>query len=303
MLCGSLAFASMGTLAHKLGGYCDWQTIALARSVFPLALVTALALAAGVRLVFWKPRILWMRSIAGSVSLVCTFYCLTRMQVSDVFTLTNMFPIWVALLSWPVLKEKPSAGVWLAVASGVTGVILIEQPHFAKGEFTALVALGSSLSTAVAMLGLHRLRRIDVRAIVVHFSAVSLMFSSAALFLFERPELPGPGLEGWHWMLLLGVGVTATVGQVFLTKAFAAGPPAKVSVVGLTQIVFAMTLDVALFGRNFSRSTLAGMALVVAPTAWLLAKQAWQVDEGPPAQRAAPLRRSDCLQRAASRTD
>jgi drug/metabolite transporter (DMT)-like permease len=276
MLCGSVAFASMGTLAHVLGNSCDWQVIALARSVLPLALITTLALVSGVRLVFWRPRSLWMRSIAGSVSLVSTFYCLTRLPVSDVFTLTNMFPIWVALLSWPLLGQPPTGAVWLSVISGALGVVLIQQPHFAEGDFTALVALGSSLSTAVAMLGLHRLRRIDVRAIVVHFSAVSLMFSAAALFLFDRPAAARADLGGWTLVLLVAVGITATVGQVFLTKAFAAGPPAKVSVVGLTQIVFAMALDVALFGRVFDGMTLLGMLMVMAPTAWLLVSQAWQ---------------------------
>jgi drug/metabolite transporter (DMT)-like permease len=265
----------MGSLAHALGIYCDWPVIALARSTLPLALVSILAVAGGVRLVFLRPRVLWMRSIAGSISLMSTFYCLTQLPVSDVFTLTNMFPIWVALLSWPLLGEAPSPAVWLSVASGAIGVVLIQQPHFARGNYTALVALGSSMFTAVAMLGLHRLRRIDVRAIVVHFSAVSLLFSTAALFLFERPGLARYELTGWPLVLLVAVGLAATVGQIFLTKAFAAGPPAKVSVVGLTQIVFAMILDMLFFDRVFDGMTLAGTVLVVAPTAWLLTSRAW----------------------------
>jgi drug/metabolite transporter (DMT)-like permease len=70
--------------------------------------------------------------------------------------------------------------------------------------------------------------------------------------------------------MLLGVGISATTGQLFLTKAFAAGPPAKVSVVALTQVVFAALFDVVVTGHAIGPVTLAGMALVVAPTAWLL---------------------------------
>jgi drug/metabolite transporter (DMT)-like permease len=47
-----------------------------------------------------------------------------------------------------------------------------------------------------------------------------------------------------------------------------------VAIVGLTQIVFAMVLDVLLFGRSFGPATLLGISLVVAPTAWLLASWA-----------------------------
>ena len=41
---------------------------------------------------------------------------------------------------------------------------------------------------------------------------------------------------------MLGVGVTATFGQMCLTRAFTAGDPAKVSVICLTQVVFAFAL-------------------------------------------------------------
>ena len=49
------------------------------------------------------------------------------------------------------------------------------------------------------------------------------------------------------------------------------GAPAKVSVVGLSQIVFAMALDVGVLGNSFNWMTLLGICLVVAPTTWLLA--------------------------------
>ena len=74
-------------------------------------------------------------------------------------------------------------------------------------------------------------------------------------------------------LYLLGVGLTATVGQIFLTQAFAAGSPARVSVVGLTQIVFALVLEVVFVGHRVEPLGLLGMALVVGPTAWLMTEQ------------------------------
>ena len=57
-------------------------------------------------------------------------------------------------------------------------------------------------------------------------------------------------LHGWPLLQLLGVGLSATVGQIFLTKAFTVGPPAQLSVVGLSQVVFALLLEVVLWGRS-----------------------------------------------------
>jgi drug/metabolite transporter (DMT)-like permease len=273
MVCGSLAFAVMGTLAHALRLDCDWRVIALARSGVALVGAAALAVAGGARLVFWRPRTLWMRSIAGSLSLVGTFYALTRLPVADVLTLTHMFPVWVALLSWPLLGERPGWRAWLGVVSGVVGVTLIQQPHFAAGNFASLVALASSVSTAVAMLGLHRLHGIDHRAVVVHFSGVSLLFCLATLGLFGPGAAPLALPAGADLALLLGVGAAATVGQLFLTRAFAAGPPARVSVVGLTQVVFALVIDAFVLGNPVDGRKLLGVALVGAPAAWLMASR------------------------------
>src|SRR3984893_9169113 len=122
MLLGSFSFAWMGILAHEVGEVYDWQVIAIIRCAMPLGIVGFLALSSGVKLVLFRPAVLWMRSIAGSFSLIGTFYVLPLLPVADVFTMVNVFPIWVALLSWPLLGETPTAQVWLSVLSGVLGV-------------------------------------------------------------------------------------------------------------------------------------------------------------------------------------
>src|SRR5262245_5692991 len=242
MLTGSFAFSWMSILVHLTGDSCPWQLIALVRSLVPLVLVAVWAKCDGVRLVFWGSPVLWMRSIAGSCSLVCCFYALTHMLPSDVITLSNLFPIWVALLAWPLAGELPSRAVWLSVASGVCGVVLIQEPQLGRSDWTPLIVVAASVFTALAMMGLHRLKDLDPRAVVVHFSGVAAFFSIAILFLLPIPTaIEVPDLR--HLGLLAGVGLTATIGQFFLTRAFTAGDPARVSVVSLTQVVFVLVLD------------------------------------------------------------
>jgi drug/metabolite transporter (DMT)-like permease len=272
MLCGSLSFAFMAIFASQLREHCDWRLTALARSGLATCFAVLLCLRARARIVVFRPGVLWMRSIAGSVSLLCTFYAFTRLPVSDLLTLTNTFPIWVAVLSWPLLQEAPDRSVWVSVAAGVVGVVLIQQPHFAEGNFATLLALTAAVASAVAMLGLHQLHDIDPRAIVAHFSGVSTLFVLLAFFLLPGTPIPAqaPGLTAWA--LLFGVGATATIGQLFLTKAFTAGPPSKVSVVGLSQIVFAILLEGLVQPRTYEMSTVAGILLVLAPTAYVLCR-------------------------------
>jgi drug/metabolite transporter (DMT)-like permease len=109
-------------------------------------------------------------------------------------------------------------------------------------------------------------------AVVVHFSAVATAVCFGA-FLVGPREFPADSvLDAVVLLELVGMGLTALVGQLFLTLAFSRGAPAKVSVVGLTQIVFALAFGVWLFDHAVNGLTLLGTVLVIAPTAWLLTR-------------------------------
>jgi len=273
MLAGCFFTAWMSQFAHLLKESCDWRVTALARSSLAFVFALGLARLVGARLAFSRPGALWLRSCASSMSLLCMFFALTRIPTSEVLTLTNTFPIWVAFLSWPLLRMRPTVAAWVAAGCGVCGVALIQSPHFqtdASATPAIALSLTAALTSAIAMLGLHRLKGLSPWAIVVHYSGVATVFVLASWAVGGVPDLTvlqhGPTL-----LLLLGVGVMATLGQVCITMAFTSGPPVGISVVGLMQIVFALGLDVLFYGPNFQAGTLAGITLVLAPTAWMLA--------------------------------
>jgi drug/metabolite transporter (DMT)-like permease len=275
MLCGSFSFTLMAELAHVLTRQCDWQTVAVFRAGLVALFALVLARVVKAQLVFWPWR-LWVRSLAGSCSMLCTFYAFGKLPAADVVTLTNTFPIWVAILSWPLYGQLPGIKLLVAIALGVVGVVLVEQPHLETGNLGVVAALAAAAFTAVAMLGLHSLAGLDSRAIVAHFSAVATVFCAAAWLVGPRTHPAVAILEPAVIWKLLAMGTTALVGQLFLTIAFANGAPARVSVVGLTQIVFALLFDSWLFDRSINILTLLGTVLVIAPTAWLLTRSRQQ---------------------------
>ena len=84
MLLGTFAFAVMAVLINELKEEVPWQWIALARSSLAMVFGAGLVLAAGAKFVFLRPRTIWMRSLAGSISLLCGFYAMTHYDVSVV---------------------------------------------------------------------------------------------------------------------------------------------------------------------------------------------------------------------------
>jgi drug/metabolite transporter (DMT)-like permease len=270
MLAGAFSFAVMGALSHLAGERCDWQIVALARASVAFVFSAALALSTGARLVVLRPAVLWMRSVAGSFGVIFAFYALTHLPISTAITLSNTVPVWVTLLAWPVLGHRPGGRVWAAIAVGLAGIVLIQKPEAAGDRLAALLALGNALTTSVSMIGLNRLGGVDARAVVTHFSGVATAFTLLFIILAGgRADFRVLG-DAQTLLLLVGVGLCGALAQLAMTKAFALGAPSRVSVVGLMQIVFALLFDLLLWHRAFDALVILGIALVVAPSAWLM---------------------------------
>jgi drug/metabolite transporter (DMT)-like permease len=270
MVASAFAFAIMGVLSHMTYGRVSWQVLAVARTSIAFVLSLILCLSLKIRLVLFRPRILWMRSIAGSFGILCLFYALPRLPVSTVLTLANTVPVWVTLLAWPMLGRHPSKQTWIAISLGLLGVVLIQNPQATGDPIAGLLALGNALCTAVAMIGLNKLSHIDSNAVVTHFSGVSCVFTVTVLLL------SGGQIDYWSVLvmsnvfLLIGVGVSGLFAQMTMTRAFALGDPARVSVLALMQIVFAVPFDILIWRRHFGPLTVVGMVLILAPSGWLM---------------------------------
>jgi drug/metabolite transporter (DMT)-like permease len=256
----------MGAFAHLAAEHAPWAYIAFVRSILVAGFVAIAAWIGGVRLTMKAPFFLWVRSFSGTISILCMFYALTHLPISNALTITNMYPLWVALLSWPMEGVKPTRSLMGAIAVSFLGVLMIEKPTIEGFSPAVLIALLASISTAIAMLGLNRLKGMDPRRIVVHFSVVSLPFTFlAGLISAGAPVLPS---ESKAWLLILATGITATGGQYFLTLAFARGDARKTSLISLSQVIFGLTIDMAIWNRKIDQWQVLGIACILLATAW-----------------------------------
>jgi drug/metabolite transporter (DMT)-like permease len=275
MLLSSFSFTIMGVFAHAAAASLGWTIIAGMRSFLVFLIVLALLWRSGGQVVLPGPRILWLRSLAGTVSLLCTFYALTHMPIANALTLTNMFPLWVALLSWPVTGERPGASLVVCLMLACAGVVLVENPTAGGWSAAAVVAILASVATAVAMMGLNRLGHLNPSAVVVHFSLVSLPFIAGVGYWGGAPAYH-IAWEVYPMLLLLGTGVAAAVGQYCLTLAFTRGEARKVSIIGLCQVVFAWLCDRLIWDYPFLPMQALGVLCILGPTGYIMLEKAWR---------------------------
>ncbi len=276
MASGALAFATMNALARGMH-HLPWPMLGFCRALLGLGVALLLARARRAPLTIVDRRRMWVRSLAGSTGMLCTFYALTHMPLADATALLNTTPLWIALLAWFTLRERVSRGVALALAVAFVGVLFVERPGLRHDGFAGLVALCAGAASALAMVSLRRLSGETPEAVVVHFSAIATAVQGGASLWWVASHGAPPTPSARDVAGILAMGVTATVGQLAITRAYALDKAARVGAAGWLQVLLSLVLDAAVFRRTPDALTLAGIALLMTSGA-LLVRDARRAD-------------------------
>ena len=260
MLLSQLMFTAMNICSRLGGRGLPWSEVAGARFLFGAVVTILIARAKGSSLRVVDRKNTWLRSLFGTVASFCFFYSVTspRIPLGDAITLGATGPIFVALLSGPLLGEKVGRHIFLAVALAFAGVIGVVKPTFqSAGDVAAIATLGA-LSYALALMWLRKIGPNESsEAIVLHFSVVA----AAANLAVSIPGWVTPDAEGM--MFLLGTGIAGGIGQVAMTRAYSLTRAAPLSTLTYLSIVFTYVLAIPIFGERAGGLQLVGAGLVI----------------------------------------
>jgi drug/metabolite transporter (DMT)-like permease len=203
-----------------------------------------------------------MRSISGTVALMLSFYCITVLPLATAVTLNYTAPLFLTLLTMLVCKEKFHPPLTLSIGLGFCGVILLLHPTLQHDQWMpGLLGLISGFLAGVAYLNVKQLGSLgepDTRT-VFYFSLTATL-ASGMVILFDRMHritLPGFGI-------LLGLGCTATLAQLAMTRAWRVGRTLVVGSLAYSTIVFASLFGMMLWHESLPLSSYLGMTLIIA---------------------------------------
>jgi drug/metabolite transporter (DMT)-like permease len=268
MIVAQACFAWMNVCTRLGSRHLSWAEIAAARFLVGALVAAGLAVATGRSLRVIDRAGTWRRSIYGTLAAGASFYALAsnRVAVGDAATLGATAPLFVALLSRPLLGERVGGHVAGAVTLAFAGIVLLVRPSFALAWPVALVATLGAACYAMAMIWLRRIGPGESHeAIVLHFSLVGL----ATMVLLALPVWRWPDLSGG--LALVGAGLGGGGAQLAMTRAYALQRAAPVTAVANLGVVFTYLLAIPLFADLPGPWQLAGAALVLAATGLLAA--------------------------------
>ena len=267
LVLSAFCFALMGMLVHLAGDLPSMQKSFFRNLVAALSAVVLL-LRAGEPFRIRRENLPYflMRSIFGTMGVLCNFYAVDHLVLSDASMLNKMSPFFVIIFSFLLLKEKMSPAQALAVAGAFIGSLFVIKPTFTNMALVpSLIGLCGGICAGIAYAMVRILGQRDQKgsSVVIFFSGFSCVVTLPYLLLDFHP------MSGLQILTLLGAGLAAAGGQFGITAAYYHAPAKEISIYDYSQIIFSTILGFFLFGQVPDRYSVLGYVIICAMALWM----------------------------------
>ncbi|MBI3480087.1 MAG: DMT family transporter [Nitrosomonadales bacterium] len=262
MLVAGLLFGAMGVFVKLGAPYFSHIELVFYRSFFGLLLVYAIMRQRRVSVVtqHWRSH-LW-RGLSGTVALALFFYCITVLPLATAVTLNYTAPLFLTVFTMFVYRDKFHLPMVIAIVLGFCGVVLLLHPTLARDQLLpGLLGLISGFLAGIAYLNVKQLGMLGEPASrTVFYFSLTASLGSGAWMLFDTIHI----ITAQRFLILLGLGSTATLAQIAMTHAHRVGNTQVVSSLAYSTIVFASLFGMLLWGEVLPLSSWLGMSLIIA---------------------------------------
>lgn len=212
-----------------------------------------------------------IRGLLGCAVMFFSFVSLAYLSVGLATALSYLAPVLSVLAAIVFLRERPGVAVFLGVALGFGGIVLMLFPALVGTEVRDGILIG--IAAGVAMAATNALSRVQVKDLTRTDPPASIALSFAVICsaiglasaLFGWVEL-----DTFGFALLIGAGILGGMGHVLMMEAVARAPVSLLATYEYTGIIWAFLFDVALLGVALDAWSVGG-ALVVVGAAALVA--------------------------------
>ena len=212
---------------------------------------------------FWRTRRLGLQ-LLRSAMLLCATFCffggLRYLPLAEGSAITFLAPLFVVVLSGPILGERPDRARWIATLAGFAGILILLRPGSAVFHPAALLLLLAALCNALYFLLTRKLVGESVHTTLFYSALVGTLGLTVGL----PWEIGGgaPPLKDTLAFVLLGL--FAGAGHWSIISAFQHAPAALLTPFAYLQMIWATTYGFVLFGQLPDRWSALGMTVIVA---------------------------------------
>lgn len=276
MLVATLGFAIMGALVKIGAQKFSCAELVFYRSLFGLMVIWIYIYTQKLSLATPFIYKQMSRAVVGFASLILFFYAIAHLPLATAITLNYTSPLFLALFTPFLLHEKPKKTLLIGLVIGFIGISLLLKPNLSQKDWLAAsLGLLSGMGAALAYIHVKQLGQAnepDWRT-VFYFTLVSTI--GAGLWMLFAPQGAIPSIFdanhfntfhplGWQdFILLLGLGLAATIAQLAMTRAYRTGDTMVVASLAYVTVLLASLFGVLWWHEHLSLDAWVAIALII----------------------------------------
>jgi len=215
-----------------------------------------------------RPWLLLLRTATNILGWVLFFYSLKYLPLAIAVALFFSFPLFLAIISVPLLGETVGLRRVMAIVVGFIGVLLITNPT-AGISLPALLMLGAALCWAfVASL---------TRILGERENASTMLFYTLLAFalVLAMPQYWLWGaLDTNQYLLVAVVAFFGVIAQFSVTKAYAIAAPSLIAAFEYTALIWSAIIGYLVWGDIPDAFAVTGAVLIIASGIYVIHREA-----------------------------
>jgi drug/metabolite transporter (DMT)-like permease len=218
----------------------------------------------------------WHMTRATLVLLVMLgmYYALAHIPLVEIEAIGHAAPLFVAILSPLLLKERVTGHNWLAIGLGMLGVLIILRPDPAHFRIAHLVMLACAAAYAILIILVRTLTRTD--------SIVSISFyvyPPGALLagLLARGEWVAPTIT--HWGVFIAFGTCNTLATLLYVLGLRHVDAVLAATLDYVTLIWVTVYGILFWGELPDPITAVGIVFIVLGGIYIVRHSTRRVDE------------------------
>ena len=218
--------------------------------------------------------LLWLLALASGLTNVGFNWAVTQGDVVRAVLLFYLMPVWVLLLAWPLLGERPDKRSLMRLALALVGLVIVlktpDSPWPVPEGLSDWLAIVGGFCFALSNILLRLLKQTaDESRVLAMFVGGVITASGAALVGMGFGVLAAPPALEANWVILaVFVSLAFLAGNLALQYGAARLSASTTSLIMLSEVVFASLSAVWLGAGELTLRTLLGGLLILLAALW-----------------------------------
>jgi drug/metabolite transporter (DMT)-like permease len=206
-----------------------------------------------------KPATQILRGLAIVSSALFFVYGLRRLPLADAAAINFVSPLFITMLSVPLLGERVGPSRWIAVGVGLTGAVIAAQPGTAAFSTAAVYPVLSAATWAVGIILTRRMSTTESSSTILAWTAGTGLALLTCLLPFNV-SMPTPR----ELALCLFIGVAASAGQWLVVLGYRRAPASLLAPFSYLQLIWSTALGYIIFDGRPGLATIVGATIIAA---------------------------------------